>query len=171
MRKVAVVLLMVFAVGCNKVSKEEVVMFEAAASAAKERATVFSMAKDQIAPLEAGYAKPLAAVVADHSAGLNLQAKAFQDIVTAVSARRVINDVTALSIIDAAKTAEARAKSFTIWSKRVVAKDPARAEEFKAFIEGHLRGLTTQASLLHDIRVKLEKERAKAIAKAAEQPQ
>ncbi|OHB81189.1 MAG: hypothetical protein A2W31_05100 [Planctomycetes bacterium RBG_16_64_10] len=167
----AVVLLMVFAVGCNKVSKEEVIMFEAAASAAKERATVFSLAKDQIAPLETGYAKPLAAVIADHSAGLNLQAKAFHDIVTAVSARRVINDVTALAIIDSAKTADARAKAFAIWSKRVVSKDPALAEEFKAFIEGHQRGLTTQADILGTIRAKLEKECAKAIARAAETPE
>lgn len=145
MRMISIVLaFMLVLSGCGKMTELQKSQLVTAALVAKERAAAFAISKAQIQPKVEKHRQFLAVTMERHSNGLNADAIALADLVTAVQKVSTVDKRTRQTLFEMAKTSTARAANFKISLSQDIAADG----ELLNFLQVHLNVLESTATSL-----------------------
>jgi hypothetical protein len=143
-----VVLALMFAGGCRRITKDDATEIKTLAESAKERASSFVLVKNSIVPVIKEDKIGVDRWIVAHGEGLAAQAKGLDDLTRAVTAQKTLHEVTVNQIKNEADTAAARAKDFSLMAPKITGATVEDAAKIEAWKIGHSSGLSNQAALL-----------------------
>lgn len=137
-------------VGCKKVKDADKQLLALASLTAKERATSFAAMAPYLQAKDSASPAVLKEYLDAHGAGLNADAVAFADILTAVQAHNSLSEQTRAQLIATAETAKARSEN---WEAAVPLLN--LSTEQQAWANTHLQALQAQAAKLSELATSL----------------